>query len=116
MQIRSTPEQRGEEEEAEGYGQVPIGPRHQRTDPGGGVQRGLRGAEEITPHLTSRQETLQDRDPQTGYMLHLLSQSRVGCLKMTPPPSSMTKKWFSWVRLDSWASFGYGKVGSFRVD
>lgn len=83
MQSRPAPEQGGEEEKTEGHGQVPLSPRHQGEDPGGGVQRGLRGAEEITPHITSGQETLQDRDPQTGYMLHLLSQSCAGCLKVT---------------------------------
>lgn len=51
VQSRSAPEQGGEEEEAEGHGEVPLGPRHQREDPGGGVQRGLRGAAETAPHL-----------------------------------------------------------------
>lgn len=37
MQSRSASEPRGEEAAAEGHGQVPLGPRHQREDPGGGV-------------------------------------------------------------------------------
>lgn len=114
MQIRPAPEQGGEEEEAESHGQVPLGPRHQREDPGGGVQRGLRGTEEITPHPTPGQETLQDRDPQTGYMLHLLSQPRVGCLRVTPPPKHHHHHTHAQARGQKCArcaSFGFGKGG-----
>lgn len=78
---RAAAEPGGEAAAAAGHGQVPLGPRHQGADPGGGVQRGLRGAPEAAPHLAPWQETLQDRDPQTGYLLHLLPEPRVGRLK-----------------------------------
>lgn len=125
MQSRPAPEQGGEEEEAEGHGQVPLGPRHQREDPGGGFQRGLRGAEEITPHFAPGQETLQDRDPQTGYLLHLLSQSRVGCLKVPPVPAHETEMFgliglrrmlgVNWV-WQGWQLQGRLMTGIFKAD
>ena len=86
VQIRPAAEPRGEAAAAEGHGQVPLGPRHPGADPGGGVQRGLRGAAEAAAHLAPRQETLQDRDPQTGYLLHLLSEPRVGRVRATRTP------------------------------
>lgn len=110
MQSRPAPEQRGEEEEAQGHGQVPLGPRHQGADPGGGVQRGLRGAAEAAPHFTPGQKTLQDRDPQTGNLLHLLSQSRAGCLGATREAQTFGSDWNGRTR----GVTGYGKV-AFRV-
>lgn len=81
VQSRAAAEPRGEAAAAEGHGQVPLRARHQGAHPRGGVQRGLRGAAEITAHPASGQEALQDRDPQTGHLLHLLSQSRAGRLE-----------------------------------
>lgn len=80
MQSRAAAEQGGEEEAAAGHGQVPLRARNPGADPGGGVQRGLRGAAQAAAHVAPGQETLQDRDPQTGYLLHLLPEPRVGCL------------------------------------
>lgn len=112
MQSRPASEPGGEEEAAEGHGQVPLGPRHQREDPGGGVQRGLRGAQEITPHVASGQETLQDRDTQTRYLLYFISQSRPGRVKV-PPPLPMRQKWMGyWTPGARCASTGFGKVRS----
>ena len=118
MQIRPAAEPGGEAAAAEGHGQVPLGPRHPGEDPGGGVQRGLRGAEEAAAHLAPRQETLQDRDPQTGYLLHLLSQPRVGCVRATrtPPPAPRGDSRAGWVgaglQRRMLASAGYGIVDS----
>lgn len=105
MQSRPASEPWGEEEEAEGHGQVPLGPRHPREDPGGGVQRGLRGAKEITPHVAPGQETLQDRDTQTGYLLHLISQSRPGCLKVPPPSPGDKSGWVIGPQAPVWQSW-----------
>lgn len=116
VQSRPASEPRGEEEAAEGHGQVPLGPRHQGADPRGGLQRGLRGAQEITPHPAPGQETLQDRDTQTGYLLHLISQSRPGCLKVSPPgvptwcPHPSPRDKHGWV---IGAQGRFGKVGSY---
>ncbi|CAG00973.1 unnamed protein product, partial [Tetraodon nigroviridis] len=105
MQSRPASEPRGEEEAAEGHGQVPLGPRHPGEDPGGGVQRGLRGAEEITAHVAPGQETLQDRDTQTGYLLYLLSQSRPGRLKVPPPSPRDTNGWGVGPQAPVWQSW-----------
>lgn len=80
VQSRAAAEQGGEEEAAEGHCKVPLRARHPGADPGGGVQRGLRGAAQAAAHVAPGQETVKDRDPQTGYMLHLLPEPRVGCL------------------------------------
>ena len=77
---RARAQQGGEEAEEARHRQISIRARHQGARPRGGLQRGLRGAEEAAAHDPPQQEAEQDRDPAAGALLHLLSQPRAECV------------------------------------
>lgn len=86
---RGRDESGGEAAAKAGHGQVPDGTRDPRASPSWGVQRGLRGAPQAPPDPSTRQEALQDWDPQVGHLLHSLPQSRPRRLARQPPVLSV---------------------------